>query len=36
MPVMLAVANAGVSLASATHAHRIFMLHEVFYGAKIK
>ena len=35
MPVTLAMANAQVSLASATHALRIFMLHEVFYCAKL-
>ena len=36
MPVMLAMANARVSLAPAAHASRILMLHKVWYCAKIK
>ena len=35
-PVMVAVANIWVSLTLATHACRIFMLHKMFYCAKIK
>ena len=33
---MLAVTNFQVSLVSAAHACRIFMLHNVFYCAKVK
>ena len=35
-PVMLAIANSAVSVASAAHEHLYIMLHNVFCSAKIK